>query len=377
MPPQVVDVAVDDVSGGVRRQGACGGDSGSGDDWQCAPERRARRRHDDPRPRSRQPDDFKFRDDYESDIAQLQREREQERANGFDRSCRERGASNWLGEHGASNWLADEVPDRRVVFISNLDRDFANRMHRFERFLKYAIAHAVDPSRFPRPPRIIPMLHGSASWMEWAKEYDGQAVAERKTLEGQELWDSIIDYGRDASALEGGVSSVLANDLVPKNRNFCVPKNLATGSFRGMAYVTFRTPELAQQFLRSASGECSRNRVPGRLESRGLVQLRVLTHGEGAAPERLLASTPGALPQGSILHAQAELARSTKRSSVEMASRVSGHQAGRSFNNRKAQTLELGPRSNPDMHQAREEARLENKTGVWRRREPERYDRRL
>ena len=251
-------------------------------------------------------------------------------------------------------------------------------MHRFERFFKYTIAHMVDPSRFPRPPHIIPMVHGSASWTEWAEKYDGWALAEHKLLEGQEpWWDSIVDYGRDATTLEGCASSVLANDLVPTNRNFCVPKNKAMGGFRGMAYVTFRTPELAQQFLRSAlliSGECSRNRVPGQLELRGPVQLRVLTDLEGAAPERLLTSTPGVPPRDGVLHAQAELARSTKRSCAEMAVRALGHQAGRDFLwLGRARTREPGPRSDSDLdsnraHQAREEARLEHMARVRKRR---------
>ena len=44
-------------------------------------------------------------------------------------------------------------------------------------------------------------------------------------------WDSMIPSGRDAGALEGDALSLLANDLVPTNRNSVYPR---IGEFRGM-----------------------------------------------------------------------------------------------------------------------------------------------
>ena len=53
-------------------------------------------------------------------------------------------------ERSNGQWLCDDVPDPRVVFLRFFEHvPFANEMHRFERFLKYAIAHATDPRRFP------------------------------------------------------------------------------------------------------------------------------------------------------------------------------------------------------------------------------------
>ena len=229
------------------------------------------------------------------------------------------------------NWLCEDVPDPRVVFIQFIDHiRFANQMHRFERFLKYTIAHATDPRRFPNPPRVIAMVPGSVSWNDWM-EYE-PALAERKRREGREpRWDSMCPSGRDAGALEGDALSLLANDLVPTNRNFCVPKNRATGEFRGMAYVTFRTPELAQRFLSSVAYDSG---------------LQVLTGVDQ--------------PPGGILRAKAVLSRSTKATSAEMAARAAGHKRGREFTELSSGAPVAPSGASKSAHQAREAARLQH-----------------
>jgi len=258
------------------------------------------------------------RPNYEADIARMERER----AQAADHARRVESS------HG--KWLCEDVPDPRVVFIHFMDHiRFANQMHRFERFLKYAIAHAADPRRFPNPPRVIAMVPGSVSWNDWM-EYDG--VAERKCREGREpRWDSTCPSGRDAGALEGDALSLLANDLVPTNRNFCVPKNRATGDFRGMAYVTFRTPELAQRFLRSVADYSG---------------LQVLTGVDQ--------------PPGGILRAKAELSRSTKATSAEMAARAAGHKSGRDFMELSSGAPVAPSGATKSAHEARGVARLQH-----------------
>lgn len=268
------------------------------------------------------------RPNYGADLARMERERAQaaDHTRRLERS------------HG--KWLCEDVPDPRVVFLHFIDHiRFANQMHRFERFLKYAIAHAADPRCFPNPPRVIAMVPGSVSWNDWM-EYDEPALAERKRREGREpRWDSTCPSGRDAGALEGDALSLLANDLVPTNRNFCVPKNRASGDFRGMAYVTFRTPGLAQRFLRSVADHSG---------------LQVLT-GDGLDQ-----------PPGGILRAKAELSRSLKSTSGEMAARAAGHKSGRDFIELSS-GAPVGPSSGASKstharstHTAREEARLQH-----------------
>ena len=263
--------------------------------------------------------DHTRRPNYELDIALMERER----AQAADHTRRV--------ERSHGKWLCEDVPDPRVVFIHFIDHiRFANQMHRFERFLKYTIAHATDPRRFPNPPRVIAMVPGSVSWNEWM-EYDS-ASAELKRREGREpRWDSTCPSGRDAGALEGDALSLLANDLVPKNRNFCVPKNMATGDFRGMAYVTFRTPELAQRFLRSVAYYSG---------------LQVLTGVDQ--------------PPGGILRAKAELSRSTKATGAEMAARAAGHKRGRDFMELSSGAPVAPSGATKSAHEARGVARLQH-----------------
>jgi len=110
-------------------------------------------------------------------------------------------------ERSNGQWLCDDVPDPRVVFLRFFEHvPFANEMHRFERFLKYAIAHATDPRRFPSAPRVIAMVPGSASWHDWM-EYDA-SLAQLKLREGREpKWDSTCASGRDTAALEVSAQS--------------------------------------------------------------------------------------------------------------------------------------------------------------------------
>ena len=71
-------------------------------------------------------------------------------------ACHARGEERSNGQ-----WLCDDVPDRRVVFLRFFEHvPFANEMHRFERFLKYAIAHAIAVDRLRRLPSATAGLRG-------------------------------------------------------------------------------------------------------------------------------------------------------------------------------------------------------------------------